>query len=262
MRFMKLQTLIIEDEVYTGRVLCETISKLRPDWTIYGPIQSVAEAVEFINSKPELRLVFMDIELADGNCFSIFEQLENEPNFAVIYTTAYNEYAIKAFKYNGLDYLLKPIKENELIESIEKYEKIVDKVLSIKPSIDYQQLAQAINSPQSIYRKRFIISKRESFFKLDVENIAYFIFDTRITYAVTFENVRHILTSSMDKLEKELDPAKFFRANRQTIVNINAIDRFESYFNGQLSLKLVNNIDDKVLISRVKASQFKAWLNN
>lgn len=264
---MDISVLVIEDETYTGKALCETILRLRPEWKILGLIGSVAETVEYLNSNPAPNLIFLDIELADGNCFSIFEQLNNPSQSAIVFTTAYSEYAVKAFKYNSIDYLLKPIKENELLETIERYEKLVSNIQQVvseqsrKNAINYEQLSQIINSQQNIYRKRFLISKRESFFILEVEKIACFMFENRITYAVTFENVRHVLSNSMDGLEKELDPAKFFRANRQTIVNIDAIDRFETYFNGQLLLKLHNGIGDKILISRIKASQFKAWLN-
>jgi len=184
---------------------------------------------------------------------------------AIIFTTAYNEYAIKAFKLNSIDYLLKPIKEADLTQAIEKYEHVIsllsDNGTGTREGIDYDQLAHLINTSQNGYRKRFLISRRESFFKLDAKDIACFLFDARITYAITFDNQRYVINHSMDRLEKELDPELFFRANRQTIINMEAIDRFESYFNGQLAIKLVNNIEDKVLVSRIKASQFKEWLN-
>lgn len=260
---MPVQVIVVEDEIHSGTMLAKMVGRLRPNWEVKATLQSVADTVAYLQSNPSPDVVFLDIELADGNCFSIFEQVK--VNSAIIFTTAYNEYAIKAFKLNSIDYLLKPIKEADLTQAIEKYEHVVsllsDNGSVAKEGIDYDQLAHLINTSQNGYRKRFLISRRESFFKLDAKDIACFLFDARITYAITFDNQRYVINHSMDKLEGELDPEVFFRANRQTIINMEAIDRFESYFNGQLAIKLVNNIGDKVLVSRIKASQFKEWLN-
>lgn len=262
-----MQVLIVEDEIHSGLMLQNMILKLRPQWQIMSVMQSVADTVAFLQENPRPDLIFLDIELADGNCFSIFEQIKVDS--AIIFTTAYNEYAIKAFKLNSVDYLLKPIKEEHLSLAIEKYENLRQILLDAGDQereeaaemIDYDHLAHLIHSPQHSYRKRFLISRRESFYKLDVKDAACFLFEARLTYVITFDNQRYVIAHSMDRLENELDPEMFFRANRQTIINMEAIDRFESYFNGQLVVKLVNNILDKVLVSRIKATQFKEWLN-
>ena len=160
---------------------------------------------------------------------------------------------------------MKPIKEADLLQAIEKYEHILTLFSgndsAEKVTIDYDQLAHQIHASQNGFRKRFLISRREAFFKLDAKDIACFVFDARITYAITFDNQRFVINQAMDRRESELDPDMFFRANRQTIINMEAIDRFESYFNGQLAIKLKNNVGEKVLVSRIKASQFKDWLN-
>ncbi len=260
---MHVQVIVVEDEIHSGTMLAKMVGRLRPDWEVKATLQSVADTVAYLQEHPKPDIIFLDIELADGNCFSIFEQVKVDS--AIIFTTAYNEYAIKAFKLNSIDYLLKPIKEADLKQAIEKYEHVMELLSGNesepKAGIDYDQLAHLINTSQNGYRKRFLISRRESFFKLDAKDIACFLFDARITYAITFDNQRYVINHSMDRLENELDPELFFRANRQTIINMEAIDRFESYFNGQLAIKLVNNIEDKVLVSRIKASQFKEWLN-
>jgi DNA-binding LytR/AlgR family response regulator len=261
---MQTKVLVVEDEIYSGKMLTNMIGQIRPDWQVCSVLQSVADTVSFLQSKPNINLIFMDIELADGNCFSIFEQIKVDT--PIIFTTAYNEYAIKAFKFNSIDYLLKPIKQTDLAQAIEKYENVLQMIRdagdsNALPAIDYDHIAHLISTAQNGYRKRFLISRRESFFKLDTKDIACFIFDARITYAVTFDNQRYIINHSMDKLESELDPEVFFRANRQTIINMEAIDKFESYFNGQLAIKLKNNIEDKILVSRIKATQFKEWIN-
>ncbi len=258
-----MKVIVVEDEIYSGKMLINMINKIRPEWEVCAILQSVAETVAYLQEKPRPDLILLDIELADGNCFSIFEQVKVDS--AIIFTTAYNEYAIKAFKFNSVDYILKPIKVTDLTQAIEKFEHLYNMIHeggdAEAVAIDYDHLAHVINTAQNGYRKRFLISRRESFFKLDTKDIACFIFDARITYAVTFENQRYIINHSMDRLENELNPEVFFRANRQTIINMEAIDRFESYFNGQLAIKLKNNIEDKVLVSRIKATQFKDWLN-
>ncbi len=260
---MQTKVIVVEDEIHSGKMLTNMIKQLRPEWELCATLQSVADTVTYLQEKPRPDLIFLDIELADGNCFSIFEQVKVDS--AIIFTTAYNEYAIKAFKFNSVDYLLKPIKITDLTQAIEKYENLRSMIhednAEDETPIDYDHLAHLINTAQNGYRKRFLISRREAFFKLDTKDIACFIFDARITYAVTFDNQRYIINHSMDKLESELDSEVFFMANRQTIINMEAIDRFESYFNGQLAIKLKNGIEDKILVSRIKATQFKDWLN-
>ena len=266
---MDINAIIVEDEIHSGEMLRDMITDLRPDWKILTMLQSVSETVEWLKNNEHPHIIFLDIELADGNCFSIFDQVEvNESG--IIFTTAYNEYALKAFNLNSIDYLLKPIKEEDLERSISKFESAIEIISKVTEEeekkktadIDYQELARSIAKTQGGYRKRFLISKREAFFKLGVEDIAYFYFEARVTFAVTYEGRQHILSTSLDKLEEELDPEMFFRSNRQTIVNVEAIDKFESYFSGKLVVKLVNNLHDKIMISRAKAGAFKDWMNH
>ncbi|MBS2099860.1 LytR/AlgR family response regulator transcription factor [Carboxylicivirga linearis] len=260
---MQINVIIVEDEVHSAGMLKEMILSLRPEWNVMAILQSVSETVEWLKENTENIVIFLDIELADGNSFSIFEQMKVE--HPVIFTTAYNEFALKAFQLNSIDYLLKPIKESELLKSIEKFERAIElfetNVVQSDKSVDYQQLAKNIMSASGGYRKRFLISKRDSFFKLPVEDIAYFYFESRVTFAVSFDGKQHIINQALDKLEEELDPQMFFRTNRQSIVNIEAIDHFEAYFSGKLVVKLVNKLNDKIMISRGKAVQFKDWVN-
>ncbi len=258
-----MNVVIVEDELHTAGMLKDMLLSLRPDWNVLAILQSVAETVEWLQNNDESALLFLDIELADGNSFSIFDQIKVE--YPIIFTTAYNEYALKAFELNSVDYLLKPIKESELLKSIEKLERaaklIEENVTSTRSQVDFQQLAKSIMKSGGAYRKRFLISKRDSYFKLPVEEIAYFYFESRVTFAVGFDGTQHILNQPLDKLEEELDPEMFFRTNRQSIVNIEAIDHFEAYFSGKLVVKLVNKLNDKIMISRGKAVQFKDWVN-
>ncbi len=266
---MDINFIIIEDEIHSGEMLRDMVAEIRPEWKLQAMMQSVAETVDYLQTNEHPQIIFLDIELADGNCFSIFEQVKVEES-GIIFTTAYNEYALKAFHLQSIDYLLKPIKNVELERAITKFEKAVEIINNlqegekgtIRPDvIDYNELARSIAKSKGGFRKRFLISKRDAFFKLGVEDIAYFYFDARVTFAVTFDGRQHILNHSLDKLEEELDPEMFFRTNRQTIINVEAIERFESYFSGKLVVKLVNSLNDKVMISRAKAGPFKEWMN-
>jgi len=262
---MNINAIIVEDEIHSGEMLRDMIAQLRPDWNILAILQSVSETIHWLNNNEHPQIIFLDIELADGNCFAIFDEV-NVENSGVIFTTAYNEYALKAFNLNSIDYLLKPIKESELERALNKFDKAVEIISRVqeesKNEVNYQELARSIMNAKGGYRKRFLISKREAFFKLAVEDIAYFYFDARVTFAVSFDGVQHIINHSLDKLDEELNPEQFFRSNRQSIVNIEAIEKFESYFSGKLVVKLVNGLNDKILISRAKAGVFKEWMNH
>ena len=259
---MKRDVVIVEDELHTAKMLQDMLQDMRPEWNVLAIIQSVKETVEWLKEMDGTFLIFLDIELADGNCFSIFEQVKVES--PIIFTTAYNEFALKAFELNSVDYLLKPIKESDLIKAIEKFERaieLVEKETTKEAQVDYLKLAHTIKSSNGGYRKRFLISKRDAFFKLTVEEIAYFYFEARVTFAVTFDGRQHIINQPLDRLDVELDTQVFYRANRQTIVNVEAIDHIETYFSGKLVVKLINKLNDKIMISRAKASQFKDWMN-
>lgn len=257
---MDLNVIIVEDELHSGNMLKEMVATLRPSWKIGAMLQSVSETIEWLKTHDQPHLIFLDIELADGNCFAIFDEVQVDSG--IIFTTAYNEFALKAFQLNSVDYLLKPIKESELLRAIQKVENAIERITNkVHPEVNYQELASTILSSKKDYRQRFLVAKRESFFKLSVDDIAYFYFDSRVTFAVTYDNKHHVLNQPLDKIEQELDPQQFFRTNRQTIVNVEAIDRFETYFSGKLVVKLVNDLNDKIIISRAKATLFKEWMN-
>jgi len=257
MKMMKV--ILIEDELHNYKLLRGLIEALRPDWVIEAHFTGVKNSVDWLNKNPHPDLIFMDIQLADGNCFSIFKQVELDSS--VIFTTAYDEYAIQAFKVNSIDYLLKPIKSEELERAILKFEKLV-KQSEQKPIIsNYTELLEAIHQQDKKYRKRFLITGSTAFSKLNVEDIAYIYTDNRVTFAMTFENKEYILNQSLDKLEEELDPEIFFRANRGLIINSESIQKIENYFGGKLIVQLVHPFDKEVTVSRLKASAFKDWLD-
>lgn len=249
-----MKVLIVEDELYNQRMLQGMLKQLRPHWTIAAIIDSVADTVEWLqNNQPDL--IFMDIQLVDGICFTIFERMQvNQP---VIFTTAYDNYAIQAFKVNSIHYLLKPIKEQELEQSIHKFEQNHQLV---RHETNFSELLQAIRNGEKKYRTRFLIQGGTAYYKMEVKDIAYFYSENKITFAVLFQGKEHSIDFTLDALEEELDPEVFFRANRQLMLSINAVQKFEDYFGGKLALKLTPPFKETVTVSRLKNTAFKNWI--
>lgn len=253
-----MRVIIIEDELHNSRMLQGMLNELRPDWQVDGIFETVKNTIAYLQASPAPDLIFMDIQLADGICFSIFEQIE--VTSPVIFTTAYDEYAIQAFKVNSIDYLLKPVKQEKLHLAIKKYEQLFSEH---KPSekIEFHELIEAIKKGEKKYRRRFIIAGATSFSKIDTKDIACFYTENRVTYATLFSGKEHIMDITMEKLEEQLDPDQFFRASRSYIINCDAIKKFESYFGGKLIIKLTPPLEKQITISRLKASEFKLWLD-
>lgn len=251
-----MNVLIVEDELYNQRLLQGMITELRPHWKIAAITDSVETTVQYLNeNKPDI--IFMDVQLQDGICFSVFEK--TEVNTPVIFTTAYDNYAIQAFKVNSIDYLLKPVKENELERAILKFENQND--FHKKPSqADYSEILHAIKKGETRYRSRFLVQGSSAFYKLDVKEIAYFYSENKITSAVTFGKKEHVLDLALDALEEELDPHDYFRANRSTIVHVDAIHKIENYFGGKLYVKLLPALNTEIIVSRLKNMAFREWV--
>lgn len=251
-----MKLVIIEDETHNQRLLRGMIEQIRPEWTITGVYESVSESVEQLKLE-EPDLILMDIQLSDGICFSIFEQLQLES--AVIFTTAYDQYAIRAFKVNSIDYLLKPIKEEELADALQKFEARMKKEAA-QTIPDYNKLLAAIKEGKKEYRQRFMISTGKHYYKIDTLEVAYFFSENKITTAVTFDNKFHIVDFTLESLEEQLHPDSFFRTDRKHLININSIARFEDFFGGKLVVKLKAPFGQKITVSRLKASAFKLWM--
>ncbi|MFW5753773.1 MAG: LytR/AlgR family response regulator transcription factor [Marinilabiliaceae bacterium] len=255
-----MDILIVEDELPTQRLLIDMIGKIRPEWKIAGGTSSVDETVEWLEENPRPALIFMDIQLSDGTCFEIFDKVPIDS--FVIFTTAYDEYAIQAFRVNSIDYLLKPVNHEKLEEAIRKYEHLFrENKKPEEPSIGYQELARALKSGTKNYRSRLMVNLADGFQKLNTSDIAWLFSSNKITTAVTFDRTHHVVDFTLDKLEKELDPAMFFRANRQYILNIETIHKVENWFNGKLVVKTRPQSDEKIVVSRERARNFKEWIN-
>jgi DNA-binding LytR/AlgR family response regulator len=250
-----MNVLIVEDEQHNMRMLTDMLAKLRPNWTVVGQLDSVKQCVAFLSEESQPDLILMDIQLSDGVCFSVFERVDVRSS--IIFTTAFDNYAIQAFKVNSIDYLLKPVKEAELEKALIKLE---DLRQPPKSQFDYNEIMQAIRKGQKEYRKRFLITAGNKYFKLNTSDIACFTSENRITTAITYSNEKYVVDFSLDRLEEELDPDLFFRADRKNIIHIDLITRFEDYFGSKLVVRLKNPINDKITISRLRASAFKMWI--
>ena len=201
------------------------------------------EAVAWFKDNPQPDLIFLDIQLADGNAFDFLSAVH--PSSIIIFTTAYDQYAIRAFTVNSIDYILKPIDETRLLDAIIKYETLLD----------------TLQHKERRYRTRFLIYGADRFWSLQVTDIAYFYSENKITFAVTQKGQEHIIDLSLNKLMEQLDPEQFFRANRQIIISIASIDHAEPYFNGKIVVSVLPPYKAQITISEEKLSSFKLWLN-
>lgn len=256
----KIRVAIIEDEIPAARLLNKMLTELRPEWEILLLPGNVEGAVKWFAAHPHPDLLFLDIQLTDGVSFSFIEQAN--PESMIVFTTAYDEYAIRAFKVNSIDYLLKPIDKERLTETLEKFERLTSKYYrEFNKQGDLLEILQNITSPAKKYRTRFLISGDDKLFTLQVDDIAYFYSENKITFAVTRQNKEYIIDLSLDKLCEQLDPDRFFRTNRQTVVCVQAIQKIENYFLGKVVVKVIPPFKDKIVVSREKISAFKLWLN-
>jgi DNA-binding LytR/AlgR family response regulator len=247
--------LILEDEKPNSDRLQRLIQKIRPGIEIAGVLTSVGKTVEWLSENESPDLIIMDIQLADGLSFEVFNLADVK--CPVIFATAYDEYAVKAFKYNSIDYLLKPVEKEELEAALTKFENSVQRSGAPYSSIE-GLLAQM--QPKE-YRTRFLIPYRDAYRKINVEEIVFFYSNLNISYAILSDGEKIVVPQTLETLEQELEPKNFFRVNRQYIVHINAIEQVQNFFNGKLKLKVKHSKDEDILVSRTKAPLFKMWMD-
>ncbi|PYF72786.1 LytR/AlgR family response regulator transcription factor [Pedobacter nutrimenti] len=249
------KVLILEDEKPNSDRIKRLISEIRPDLEIVGVLTSIQKTINWLteNSCPDL--IMMDIQLADGISFEIFHLAEVK--CPVIFTTAYNEYAVQAFKYNSLDYLLKPVEKDELEAAFTKFENST-KTSGPQSSL-IEELLSRIQTKE--YRSRFFLPYRDGYRKINVQDIAFFSSQMTITYANLANGEKIVVPQTLETLEQELEPKNFFRVNRQYILHVNSIEKVHNFFNGKLKLTVKNCPDTEVIVSRTKAPLFKTWLD-
>jgi DNA-binding LytR/AlgR family response regulator len=247
--------LIIEDERLAAEKLERLILLARPDWQIIGTIETVEHAVKWLatNSAPDL--IMMDIQLSDGISFEIFEQVKVA--VPVIFTTAYDEYAIRAFKVNSIDYLLKPIDPASLEAALKKFEQLVSTLA--QQAIPYETF---LKFHESVSKKRFLVKVGPAYISVATNNVELFYISERSTFIRTFEGKNYGIDFSLDQVQQHVDPAKFFRINRNFLVNIEAVSKLVTYSSSRLKLVLASGFkSNDLIVSREKTGEFKRWMD-
>ncbi len=249
-----MQLLIIEDEPRAARQLQNLLKNSGYAFHILEVIDSVEAAVAFLQNPPGIDLIFMDIQLADGLSFEIFQKIN--VNTPIIFTTAFDEYALQAFKVNSIDYLLKPIQQADLNAALSKYKN--HQALQIPSSALFNKLLAEMQ--QKSYRKGILVREGKSLLQQSIEGFLYFFSDASITYGVTPQK-RYIIEESLDQLYASLNPFHFFKINRGQIVAKHAIQKIDPYFNHRVKVTLSVATTDDFIVSRARTTEFKDWLN-
>jgi DNA-binding LytR/AlgR family response regulator len=251
-----MTTVIIEDEQLIAEELETMIRTIEPEIKFLATLSSIKQAKKWFEANPLPDLLFMDIQLSDGVSFELFNSFKID--CPVIFTTAYNEYAIRAFKVNSIDYLVKPIDRKDLEFAFNKFKSIKKQDLNVELASLIKSLS-ANNQPK-VYKQRFAVHIKNTLVPIETSDIAY-IFREEIIYIVNFENQKFVLDyHSIEEIEELLDPAEFFRANRQCIIHINSVENYKGDYSGKLYVKLKSPINQSIDISREKASVFKKWI--
>lgn len=245
--------LIIEDEKLSADRIIRLMHSISPE-TIIGPvIESVEDAIVWLTTQPHPDVILMDIRLSDGLSFEIFSRTKIQ--CPVIFTTAYDEYAVRAFKFNSIDYLLKPIDQIELASALEKLQ-----VAALPLSVSALEGLKNFLLPKE-YRSRFLLPFRDGYKTILTQDILYLYSEFKVTWVQMVNGSKEPVPQTLEELEKELNPKHFFRANRQFIIQIDAIEKIYNHFSGKIKVYIKNNPEIEVLISRNRVTDFKRWLN-
>ncbi|AUP78099.1 LytR/AlgR family response regulator transcription factor [Flavivirga eckloniae] len=250
-----MNVIIIEDEKPSARRLQRMLNTLNIE--VDTLLHSVEESIEWFQNNAHPDLIFLDIQLSDGLSFEIFESIEIKS--AVIFTTAYDEYALQAFKLNSIDYLLKPIDEDELTIAVKKYQERMPQKQAV--TLDFNDIKKLLVNPiDREYKKRFSVKVGQHLKLINIDDIECFYSENKGTYLYTTEGRNYLLDTTLEHLENELEPQTFFRINRKFFVNINAIKDMVSYTNSRLQIKLKSYKDQEVIVARERVKDFKTWL--
>ncbi len=250
-----MKAIIIEDEKPSARRLARMLQLLHVP--VHHTLHSVEEAINWFQTNPHPDLIFLDIQLSDGLSFDIFKKIPIKS--AVIFTTAYDEYALQAFKLNSIDYLLKPIDDDELAAAVEKYRYLTPPKQPI--TIDFEDIRKMLIHPaERVHKKRFTVKIGQHLKIVTTDEVECFYSDNKATYAHTSEGRNYLLDSTLDALEDELPPRLFFRVNRRFFINIQAIQDIIAYSNARLQVKLHHFKEQEIIVSRDRVKDFKDWL--
>lgn len=251
-----MRILIVEDEPQTASVLKDIILQVQPSSHIIEITESIEQTVEFLSdNKNRPELIFMDIQLADGLSFEIFSRVQVK--CPVVFCTAYDQYTLQAFKTNGIEYILKPAKEEDVRAAFVKVENFKQ---IFTPESEILDIIKTNFASSKKYKTTILIRYRESYIPLPISNIALFYVDTEVVYAITFDNQKHAIFKPISEIESEIDPEQFYRINRQTLLNRLAIREIHPYFNRKVVVKTNLKFDEQLIVSRLKVSDFMGWI--
>ena len=248
-----MKALIIEDEMIAAKALKKLLGEVSPGIEIVGVLESIEDSVEWIEENPMPDVIFMDIHLADGSSFTIFDKVSI--TCPVIFTTAYDEYALKAFEVNSIDYLLKPVSKEAL-------ERAMHKLLTLSETrVNSDQIEKLLAQlgEKKKYRNYFLLPERDKLVPLSVSNVAYAYIEAKTVKMVTYDNKSYYLTQTLDDLIAQLDPHEFFRANRQFVVARKAIKDVSVWFGNKLAINLIMETPERIIVSKARVGEFKFW---
>ncbi|WP_348798891.1 LytR/AlgR family response regulator transcription factor [Flavobacterium adhaerens] len=255
-----MTTIIIEDEKPAARLLQRKLEKQNIEVGVM--LHSVEEALNWFSQNEHPDLIFLDIQLSDGLSFEIFETIDIKS--AIIFTTAYDEYALKAFKLNSIDYLLKPIDEDDLETAILKFKSRFESVNFVgnkSMQLDFEQIKKMLINPfEKTYKKRFTVKIGQHLKVISIDEVECFFSENKGTYIHTFDNRDYLIDTTLELLEQEIDPTAFYRISRKFIISLKAIKEISVYSNSRLKIILPTFRDDEVVVSREKVSDFKNWI--
>lgn len=252
-----MNIIIIEDEKPAARLLLRKVEKL--GLTVSTMLHSVEEALDWFQNNPHPDLIFLDIQLSDGLSFEIFEAIEIKS--AIIFTTAYDEYALRAFKLNSIDYLLKPIDEDDLEVAVKKFKARTQSNTASNLSLDFEMIKQMLVNPvDKSYKKRFTVKVGQQLKLIPVDEVECFYSENKGTYLHTADNRDYLLDGTLEQLETDLDPKDFFRVSRKFIIPMKGIKEIQVHTNSRLKIILPTYSEDEVIVARERVNDFKEWI--
>lgn len=254
-----MKILIVEDEYLFFVELKKMLQEINLAFEILGNVTSIEKAIAWFRENHPPDLIFLDIQLEDGLCFEIFDKIKIK--CPVIFTTSFDNYAIKAFELNSIDYLLKPVNKEKLAKSLIKHQELKNTAPGEEHYSNIFKAFEKLKEGSELYKTRFLIYKGDNLISIEAGEIAYFFSEDKVTFIVTKNNQKFITNSSLDELEEQVNPSVFFRVNRQFIISFYSIIKIGAYFNYRYKLEVKPAIDKDIIVSREKSQSFKKWLD-
>lgn len=252
-----MKVIIVEDELLAAERLAGLLDELDRDIHVAAILDSVKSTIQWLQSKPTPDLAFFDIQLADGLSFQIFDQVEVA--CPIIFTTAYDEYAIEAFRTNSIAYLLKPVNLDDLRQAFTKIDQLKSRFQSVPAPMDWDKLRESLN--RSPYKKRFIVKNGAHFYSIKTTDIQCFFSEHKMVWIQQFNGKKYVIDHTLDELEQQLDPSQFFRINRKYILNLEVVSVVTAYSGSRLKVDLKHHEGERVIVSRERVGDFKQWLD-